>query len=54
MKDRLKTTIALVICVLAWAVNSGLTTRTGERLLSATIRMGFELLDGEDMLVGIG
>jgi hypothetical protein len=54
MNDRPKTTIALVVCILAWAINSGLTTRTGERLLSATIRMGFELLDGDDMLVGIG
>ena len=54
MNDRPKTTIALVVCILAWAINSGLTTRTGEWLLSVTIRVGFELLDGDDMLVGIG
>ena len=54
MKHRSKTTIALIACILAWAIDSSLASRMGERLLSATIRLGFELLDGDDMLIGIG
>ena len=54
MKDHPKTTIRVVGCILAWALNSSLAMRSGERLLSAMIRLGFELLDGDDMLVGIG
>ena len=54
MKHRPKTTIALIACLFAWAMESSLATRMGERLLSATIRLGFELLEGDDMLIGIG
>ena len=54
MKHRSKTTIALIACILAWAIDSSLATRMGERLLSATIRLGFGLLDGDNMLVRIG
>ena len=54
MKAHPKTTLIMVACILAWAINTAVATRTAEQLLSATIRVGFELLDGEDMLVGIG
>ena len=54
MKEHPKTTLITVACVLAWAVPTAVVTRTVEQLLSATIRVGFELLDGADMLVGIG
>jgi hypothetical protein len=54
MKDHPKTTVAVVACVLAWAINGSVGARAGERLLSAAIRVGFELLGGADMLVGIG
>ncbi len=54
MKEHPKTTLITVACVLAWAVNTAVVTRTVEQLLSATMRVGFELLDGADMLVGIG
>ena len=54
VKDHPKTTLIMVACVLAWAINTAALTKAGEQLLSATIRVGFELLDGEDLLVGIG
>jgi hypothetical protein len=54
MKEHPKTTLITVACILAWAVNTAVVTRTVEQLLSATIRVGFKLFDGEDMLLGIG
>ena len=54
VKDHPKTTLIMVACVLVWAINTAALTQAGEQLLSAMIRVGFELLDGEDMLVGIG
>jgi len=54
MNDRPKTTIAVVASLLVWTINASLATRTGERLLSAAIRLGFALLDGDDMFIGIG
>ena len=53
MKEHPKTTLITVACVLAWVVHTAVVTRTVEQLLSATIRVGFELLDGEDILVNI-
>jgi hypothetical protein len=54
MKDHPQTTTVVVACVLAWAITWSVSSRTGKRLLSAAIRVGFELLGGADMLVGIG
>ena len=54
MKDHPKTTIIMAACILVWAIKSPIVTQIGEQLLGATIRVGFELFDGEDLLVGIG
>ena len=54
MYDHPKTTIAVLTCVLAWAINSSAAERAGERLLGAALRVGFALFDAEDMLNGIG
>jgi hypothetical protein len=54
MNDHLKTTPVVVTCVLAWAITLAVNTRPGQRILGAAIRAAFELLDGADMLVGIG
>jgi hypothetical protein len=54
IKEHPKTTLAVIAYGLVWAVKPSLVVVAGQRLLGGAIRLGFEVLEGEDMLVGIG
>jgi hypothetical protein len=54
MKHWLKIALLVAACCAVWPFKPSNTVTAGEWLLEGMVHLGFKLLDGEDMLLGIG